>query len=62
MDAPDDRDIRLQRASADLLKEFETKLPLLLWKTKRNVVGKEERVSHRWTQLMKMRRLVDIVS
>lgn len=31
MDAPDDRDVKLQRASADLLAEFESFLPRFLW-------------------------------
>lgn len=33
MDAPEDRDLTLQRASADLLAEFGTSLPKFLYKT-----------------------------
>lgn len=32
MDENDDREIKLQRASGDLVKEFSAKLPSLLWK------------------------------
>ena len=34
MDALEDRDIQLHRASSDLLQELETSLPCFLWSTK----------------------------
>ncbi|KAI9852129.1 MAG: hypothetical protein M1838_001753 [Thelocarpon superellum] len=33
MDAPEEKDIKLQRKSADLITDFETSLPRLLWST-----------------------------
>jgi hypothetical protein len=35
MDASDDRDIKLQRVSGDLLADFEKGLPVLLWSKSR---------------------------
>ncbi|KAJ9208854.1 hypothetical protein DTO021D3_71 [Paecilomyces variotii] len=60
MDAPDDRDIKLQRASGDLLKEFEAKLPSLLWKS-RTQNGQLSRVPHRWAQATKTERLISLL-
>jgi tubulin-specific chaperone D len=57
MDAPDDRDIKLQRASGELLKEFEDKLTPLLWKQS---TGREKTV-HKWSQRPKENRLVEVV-
>ncbi len=41
MDAPEDGDIKLQRASADLLTEFETRLPVFLRKPTPPAVDKQ---------------------
>ena len=54
MDAPDDRDIKVQRASGDLIKEFAERLPVLLWKS-------TEGKPHRWADTGKTNRLLDIV-
>jgi hypothetical protein len=59
MDAPDDRDIKLQRASAELLIEFKDKLTPLLWK--QTTDGQSKRIVHRWSQPQKEARLIDIV-
>ncbi|KAL1967896.1 hypothetical protein VTN77DRAFT_2313 [Rasamsonia byssochlamydoides] len=60
MDAPDDRDIKLQRASGDLLKEFEEKLHPLLWKS-RSQSGQAKGVVHRWAQAPKTKRLIELL-
>ncbi|KAH8705099.1 putative tubulin-specific chaperone D [Talaromyces proteolyticus] len=57
MDAPDDRDIKLQRASGELLKEFKEKLAPLLWKQATD----GRRVVHRWSQPQKEARLIDVL-
>ncbi|KAM5445614.1 hypothetical protein MaudCBS49596_007350 [Microsporum audouinii] len=54
MDATYDRDIELQRASGELIEEFRTKLPPLLWKHH----GSEKRVVHRWAKAAKVEKLV----
>ncbi|EEQ32341.1 beta-tubulin cofactor d [Microsporum canis CBS 113480] len=54
MDATHDRDIELQRASGELIEEFRTKLPPLLWKHH----GSEKRVVHRWAKAAKVEKLV----
>jgi hypothetical protein len=60
MDAADEREVKLQRASGDLVAEFSTKLPLLLWKT-RTLNGREVRVGRRWAPAAKTERLVGLV-
>lgn len=57
MDATYDRDIELQRASGELIEEFRTKLPPLLWKHH----GSEKRVVHRWAKAAKVEKLVLLV-
>ncbi|KAI1946891.1 hypothetical protein LOZ12_003264 [Ophidiomyces ophidiicola] len=52
MDAPGDRDIELQRASGDLLDEFNTRLPPLLWKSSGN-----KPQLHQWAQCGKTQKL-----
>ena len=59
MDAPDDRDIKFQRASGDLLKEFEDKLTPLLWKQN---TARSQKAVHRWSQVPKESRLIEVVS
>ncbi|EGE05622.1 beta-tubulin cofactor d [Trichophyton equinum CBS 127.97] len=54
MDASHDRDIELQRASGELIEEFRTKLPPLLWKHPNS--GK--RVVHRWARAAKVDKLI----
>ncbi|KAF3483493.1 tubulin-folding cofactor D [Arthroderma uncinatum] len=54
MDAAHDRDVELQRASAELIEEFRTKLPPLLWKR----AGSEKRVAHRWAKAAKVEKLI----
>ncbi|DAA79608.1 TPA_exp: putative Tubulin-specific chaperone D [Trichophyton benhamiae CBS 112371] len=54
MDAVHDRDIELQRASGELIEEFRTKLPPLLWKHPNS--GK--RVVHRWARAAKVEKLI----
>ncbi|OXV05400.1 hypothetical protein Egran_06832 [Elaphomyces granulatus] len=58
MDSPEDRDIKLQRASGDLLKELETKLPPLLSKPSS---WQDIRVPHRWAQVSKINRIIDLL-
>jgi tubulin-specific chaperone D len=55
---PEDRDIKLQRASGDLLKELEAKIPPLLskpWGLQGN------RAPHRWAQVSKTNRIIALV-
>ncbi|KAL2821606.1 tubulin folding cofactor D C terminal-domain-containing protein [Aspergillus granulosus] len=59
MDAADDREIKLQRASGDLVKEFLEKLPSLLWKLQTDPKG--ARVTRRWTLASKTERLVNLL-
>ncbi|KAL3472084.1 tubulin folding cofactor D C terminal-domain-containing protein [Aspergillus californicus] len=59
MDAPDDREIKLQRASGDFVKEFLEKLPSLLWKPQSAQKG--ARVPRRWTLASKTERLVKLL-
>jgi hypothetical protein len=59
MDAADDCEIKLQRASGDLVKEFLEKLPSLLWKQQTSPQG--ARVPRRWTLASKTERLVNLV-
>ncbi|EGD90108.1 hypothetical protein H112_02581 [Trichophyton rubrum D6] len=54
MDTAHDRDIELQRASGELIEEFRTKLPPLLWKHPNS--GK--RVVHRWARAVKVEKLI----
>ncbi|KAF7158423.1 hypothetical protein CNMCM5623_003426 [Aspergillus felis] len=61
MDDSDDREIKLQRASGDLVKEFSSKLPSLLWKP-RNEERQTIRVPRRWTQAAKAERLINLVT
>lgn len=60
MDAANDREVKLQRASGDLLAEFSIKLPLLLWKT-RTQNGQNIRVARRRTPAAKTEKLVGLV-
>ena len=60
MDAADDREVTLQRASGDLVAEFSVKLPSLLWKTQ--IQNSEEiRVARRRAPAAKAERLVGLV-
>ncbi|GAB1214508.1 hypothetical protein ATERTT37_003671 [Aspergillus terreus] len=59
MDAADDREVKLQRASGDLVKEFSAKLPSLLWKP-RTEQG-TSRVPRRRTQASKTEKLVSLL-
>lgn len=58
MDAPDDREVKLQRASGDLVLEFSAKLPSLLWKFPK---GQDSRVVRRWSPAAKTEKLVTLV-
>lgn len=59
MDAPEDGDIKLQRVSDDLLREFSEKLTPLLWK---HAPGEQPtRTVHRWAQVRKYERLIELV-
>jgi hypothetical protein len=59
MDAADDREVKLQRASGDLVKEFLDKLPSLLWKPQN--AQTHVQVPRRWTLASKTERLVNLV-
>ncbi|KAF9889426.1 hypothetical protein FE257_007328 [Aspergillus nanangensis] len=58
MDAADDRDVKLQRASGDLVKEFSAKLPSLLWKPQSDGAT---RVPRRRTPVAKTEKLVNLL-
>ena len=59
MDAVDDREVKLQRASGDLVLEFSNKLPSLLWKIPK---GQDTRLVRRWSPAAKTEKLVTLVS
>ncbi|KNG82786.1 putative tubulin-specific chaperone D [Aspergillus nomiae NRRL 13137] len=59
MDAIEDKEVKLQRASGDLVTEFSEKLPSLLWKPRTEKGG--TRVPRRWTQAAKTERLVGLL-
>lgn len=59
MDAAEDRDLKLQRASTDLVKEFSAKLPSLLWRIQN---GHSLRAPREWAQVIKTEKLVSLVS
>ena len=54
MDAAEDRDVKLQRASGDLVTEFSAKLPSLLWRSQNGTPRK-------WAQVIKTEKLVSLV-
>ena len=57
MDVAEDRDVKLQRASGDLVAEFSAKLPSLLWRS----VGSAPRTPRKWAPESKTERLVTLV-
>ncbi|KAB8258947.1 tubulin folding cofactor D C terminal-domain-containing protein [Aspergillus pseudonomiae] len=59
MDAIEDKEVKLQRASGDLVTEFSEKLPSLLWKPRTEKGG--TRVPRIWTQAAKTERLVGLL-
>lgn len=59
MDAVEDRDLKLQRASSDLVTEFSEKLPLLLWRSRN---GASPGTPRKWAQVPKTEKLVSLVS
>ncbi|KAE8310692.1 tubulin folding cofactor D C terminal-domain-containing protein [Aspergillus transmontanensis] len=59
MDAIEDKEVKLQRASGDLVTEFSEKLPSLLWKPRTE--KRDTRVPRRWTQAAKTERLVGLL-
>ena len=61
MDAAADRDIKLQRASGDLVGEFSAKLPSLLWKSRTENNGHTARTPRRWTPAAKTEKLIGLV-
>lgn len=58
MDAAEDRDVKLQRASGDLVSEFSAKLPSLLW---RSQTGIPLRTPRKWAPATKTEKLVSLV-
>jgi hypothetical protein len=58
MDAAEDRDVKLQRASGDLVSEFSAKLPSLLWRSQN---GTPLRTPRKWAQVTKTEKLVSLV-
>lgn len=58
MDAAEDRDVKLQRASGDLVAEFSVKLPSLLWKSQHGTSVRTPRI---WAQVTKTEKLVSLV-
>ncbi|PGH36963.1 hypothetical protein GX50_00198 [[Emmonsia] crescens] len=62
MDAPQDRDIKLQRASGDLIQEVRSKLAPLLWKSRPNSKNNvNDRQAHRLAQARKALKLIDLL-
>ncbi|PYI26361.1 tubulin-specific chaperone D [Aspergillus indologenus CBS 114.80] len=64
MDAAEDREVKLQRASGDLVQEFSAKLPSLLWKQQQQQHKNPRarlRVPRRWTSAAKTERLVALL-
>lgn len=59
MDATEDRDLKLQRASGDLVSDFSVKLPSLLWRSQN---GTPLRTPRKWVQVTQTERLVSLVS
>ncbi|KAJ5719450.1 Tubulin-specific chaperone D C-terminal [Penicillium malachiteum] len=58
MDAVEDRDLKLQRASGDLVTEFSTKLPSLLWRFEN---GTPLRTPRKWAPVSKTEKLVALL-
>ncbi|KAJ5654029.1 hypothetical protein N7490_001032 [Penicillium lividum] len=58
MDAVEDRDLKLQRASGDLVTEFSEKLPSLLWRFEN---GTPLRTPRKWTPVSKTEKLVNLL-
>lgn len=58
MDAAEDRDLKLQRASSDLVTEFSAKLPTLLWKSQ---PGTPLRTPRKWAPVSKTEKLIALV-
>ncbi|KAJ5782992.1 hypothetical protein N7457_004766 [Penicillium paradoxum] len=58
MDAAEDRDVKLQRASGDLVAEFSAKLPSLLWRSQK---GTPLRTPRKWAQITKTEKLVSLL-
>ncbi|KAJ5546291.1 Tubulin-specific chaperone D C-terminal [Penicillium frequentans] len=58
MDAVEDRELKLQRASGDLVTEFSEKLPSLLWRFEK---GTPLRTPRKWAQVSKTEKLVNLL-
>ncbi|KAJ5279427.1 hypothetical protein N7478_004799 [Penicillium angulare] len=58
MDAVEDRELKLQRASGDLLTEFSEKLPSLLWRSEN---GTPLRTPRKWAPVSKTEKLVSLL-
>lgn len=58
MDAAEDRDLKLQRASSDLVTEFSAKLPTLLWKSQ---PGTPLHTPRKWAPVSKTEKLIALV-
>ncbi|EPS32540.1 hypothetical protein PDE_07500 [Penicillium oxalicum 114-2] len=58
MDASEDRDIKLQRASNDLVAEFSNRLPKLLWKAQ---AEHTHRTPRKWAEVSKTEKLVALL-
>ena len=64
MDAVEDRDVKLQRASADLLFDFENLLPSYLWKSKNregNVYPGYRSDLRTWVKIKTTNHLINLV-
>lgn len=58
MDTVEDRELKLQRASGDLVTEFSEKLPSLLWRFEK---GTPLRTPRKWAPISKTEKLVNLV-
>ena len=64
MDAPEDRDVKLQRASPDLLADFEASLQRYLWSTRIKTTSpqvKSDLAARRFVSQNQTNRLIKLV-
>jgi len=59
MDAPDDRDVKLYRDSADLLAQINVDLPRLLWRSSGSI---SEKVPRAWVANAHLYKILPLVS
>lgn len=60
MDASDDRDIKFQRASTDLIRDLTETLPSLIYKSE-TLNGRNIQVARRWVHAGRTEKLIGLV-